>query len=74
LGVRGGLVVGVVVAIVVVAIVVVVVVVSVAIVIFVVVAVRADEGKVYFATGGCCFCVKVNVREEEAASASADGG
>jgi hypothetical protein len=71
LGVRGGLVVGVVVAIVVV---VVVVVVSVAIVVFVVVAVRADEGKVYFATGGCCFCVKVNVREEEAASASADGG
>jgi len=69
LGVRGGLVVDVVVAIVIV-----VIVVSVAIVIFVVVAVRADEGTVYFATGGCCFCVKVNVREEEAASASADGG
>jgi hypothetical protein len=41
--------------------------------VFIVAVVGANEGKVDFAAGGCCLCVEVNVREEEAASASADG-
>jgi hypothetical protein len=49
------------------------------IIIFIIVAVvvvfivGVNEGKIYFAARGCCLYVKVNVREEEATSASADG-
>jgi hypothetical protein len=38
------------------------------------VVVRANESEVNFTVRGCCFCVKVNVGEEEATSAVADGG
>lgn len=65
--VRGGLDI----VIVVIAVIVAVVVVAVAVVVFVV---GANEGKVYFAARVCRLCVKVNVGEEETASASADGG
>jgi len=52
-----------------------VIVVAVVVVVFVFVfVVGANEGKVYFTAGGCCLCVEVDVGEEKAASASADGG
>jgi hypothetical protein len=38
-----------------------------------VIVVRANECEVDFAAEGCCFCVKMNVGEKKAASASADG-
>jgi hypothetical protein len=54
--------------------VIVVAVVAIVIVVFVVVViVGANEGKVYFTAGGCCFCIEVDVGEEKAASAGADG-
>jgi hypothetical protein len=55
-------------------VIVVVVVVVFVVVIVVVFVIGAYECKVYFAAGGCCLCVEVNVGEEEATSASADGG
>jgi hypothetical protein len=50
-----------------------VVVIVIVVFVVVVVVVGANEDKVYFTAGGCCFYIEVDVGEEKAVSAGADG-